>query len=454
MARQRILVDIKLLGGLADLRHHGARRCVLLQSRSASQDTIVEVNDVLSPVDGASRRRSFYITYAVFSEYLREHAARSRRRIRRPTSPLRWICRGQGPVGRRGRSRSRRPRSSHQLHPDRRSTIPQVTVVDDDAACLRRPGEYDLVVSLIESLTMRVELPHPLELPVDHRIVRAFADRLDQQRLLVVYDCSALAGRFGSAIPPDGGVGADPRLHVHEARAYLRVMFAAGLGDAEPDPGAVGHGVQLRARPPHGAPLARRHIGRSDEAARRRLTLPTRPASAYHYLYALALILIVFIVAFLLGPPPAGRRLVVAVLPRRRLHAARTRRSSSSRSCGIRRSVGRVAGDRRRARHAFRRNASIVSIRSVAPHYIAAVLVGSHARRPGPSEPVALDSRMAESIFLHDPDVTFPDPVRPASVRLGDQTLDLAGAGTADLLGDGRRPRRVYCRCETGFDFC
>jgi SAM-dependent methyltransferase len=117
-------------------------------------------------------------------------------------------------------------------HPDQPYSDPRVTLINDDARHYLRTStkKYDLVVfALIDSLTMQssfsgVRLESYMFTTESFRAVR---DHLEPNGLLVVYNyfrerwlVDRLANEAALAF------GAEPRVHVHEARAYLGVMLA------------------------------------------------------------------------------------------------------------------------------------------------------------------------------------------------------------------------------------
>ena len=123
-------------------------------------------------------------------------------------------------------------RLGRQLHPDRPYHDPRVTVINDDARHFLRTtnNKYDLVVfALIDSLTMQssfsgVRLESYMFTQESFRAVR---DRLRPNGLLVVYNYFRerwLVDRLANIAA--AAFGAEPRVHVHEARAYLGVMLA------------------------------------------------------------------------------------------------------------------------------------------------------------------------------------------------------------------------------------
>jgi SAM-dependent methyltransferase len=119
-----------------------------------------------------------------------------------------------------------------ERHPDRPYSDPRVTLVNDDARHFLRTSthKYDLVVfALIDSLTMQssfsgVRLESYMFTEESFRAVR---DHLKPDGLLVVYNyfrerwlVDRLANTAAAAFEHE------PRVHVHEARAYLGVLMA------------------------------------------------------------------------------------------------------------------------------------------------------------------------------------------------------------------------------------
>jgi hypothetical protein len=123
-------------------------------------------------------------------------------------------------------------RLGREFHPDKPYWDPRVTVVTDDARHFLRTTErkYDLVVfALIDSLTMQssfsgVRLESYMFTEESFRAVR---ERLSPNGLLVVYNYFRepwLVDRLANISA--AAFGQEPRVHVHEARAYLGVMMA------------------------------------------------------------------------------------------------------------------------------------------------------------------------------------------------------------------------------------
>ena len=132
------------------------------------------------------------------------------------------------------RSRSIRSSSASaaQYHPDHPYSDPRVTVITDDARHFLRTTtkKYDLVVfALIDSLTMQssfsgVRLESYMFTEESFRAVRG---RLAPDGLLVVYNYFReqwLVDRLANIAAQ--AFGQEPRVHVHEARAYLGVLMA------------------------------------------------------------------------------------------------------------------------------------------------------------------------------------------------------------------------------------
>ncbi len=153
-------------------------------------------------------------------------------------------------------------RLGRQYHPDRPYSDPRVTVVTDDARHFLRTTtkKYDLVVfALIDSLTMQssfsgVRLESYMFTEESFRAVR---ERLAPDGLLVVYNYFRerwLVDRLANIAA--NAFGQDPRVHVHEARAYLGVLMAGprlatlDVGSGHPRPR---DGVRTVACPEPGA---------------------------------------------------------------------------------------------------------------------------------------------------------------------------------------------------------
>ena len=198
-------------------------------------------------------------------------------------------------------------RLGRALHPERPFSDPRVTVINDDARHFLRTTErqYDLVVfALIDSLTLQssfsgVRLESYMFTEESFRAVR---ERLKPDGLLVIYNYFRepwLVDRLANTAA--AAFGAEPRVHVHAARAYLGIIMAGPrLASLEVDP--VVPDRVLAYGQSHAPSPARRH---TRDAA-------VEPASddwpflylrdrhvPRHYLVALALVLLVSVGAVL-----------------------------------------------------------------------------------------------------------------------------------------------------------
>ena len=119
-----------------------------------------------------------------------------------------------------------------EYHPDRPYSDPRVNVIIDDARHFLRTTtkKYDLVVfALIDSLTLQssfsgVRLESYM---FTEEAFQAVRDRLAPNGLLVVYNYFRepwLVDRLANISA--AAFGQEPRVHVHEARAYLGVLMA------------------------------------------------------------------------------------------------------------------------------------------------------------------------------------------------------------------------------------
>ena len=123
-------------------------------------------------------------------------------------------------------------RLGRELHPDRPFSDPRVTVINDDARHYLRTTTktYDLVVfALIDSLTLQsgfsgVRLESYMFTREAFNDVR---DRLTDNGMLAVYNYfreAWLVDRLANSAA--AAFGAEPYVHVHEARSFLGVMLA------------------------------------------------------------------------------------------------------------------------------------------------------------------------------------------------------------------------------------
>jgi SAM-dependent methyltransferase len=200
-------------------------------------------------------------------------------------------------------------RLGRQLHPDRPFDDPRVTIVNDDARHFlsTTTKRYDLVVfALIDSLTLQssfsgVRLESYMFTEESFRAVR---DRLAPDGLFVVYNYFReqwLVDRLANITA--AAFGAEPRVHVHEARAYLGVILAGPrLATLTTDPEVP---ERVTAYGQSHAPSPARLLDRDESVEPATddwpfLYLRTRHIPQ-HYLLALGLILAVSVVAVLLA---------------------------------------------------------------------------------------------------------------------------------------------------------
>ena len=271
-----------------------------------------------------------------------------------------------------------------------------MTVINDDARHFLRTTtkRYDLVVfALIDSLTMQssfsgVRLESYMFTEESFRAVR---DRLRRTACWSSTTTSASRGwSIGWPTRRLSAFGAEPRVHVHEARAYLGVMLAGPrLATLTADP-VVPDRVTAFGQS-HAPSPARLHHGSGDRAGNRRLAVSLHARTAT----CLA------ITAFRARPDPRAcrrwwcwprcgdrmGRLVVGVLPaRRRVHAARDEVDHP-----VRAAVGldlgcRLAGHRRGADDGAHRELDRARARdhaSLAGGRSAAGAAGAELRHPG-----------------------------------------------------------------------
>ncbi len=193
-------------------------------------DTVVEVNNIfhqsMAPVD---QKEYFYQwPYAVFGDIFEEVLILGAGSGTDVAAALKHGARRVDAVeidpmiSRLGRER----------HPDRPYSDPRVTIVNDDARHFLRTTarQYDLVVfALIDSLTLQssfsgVRLESYMFTEESFRAVR---ERLKPDGLLVIYNYFRerwLVDRLANTAA--AAFGEEPRVHVHEARAYLGVLLA------------------------------------------------------------------------------------------------------------------------------------------------------------------------------------------------------------------------------------
>jgi SAM-dependent methyltransferase len=196
-------------------------------------------------------------------------------------------------------------RLGRQFHPDRPYGDPRVHVVTDDARHFLRttPKKYDLVVfALIDSLTLQssftsVRLESYMFTEESFRAVR---DRLKPNGVLVVYNYFRerwLVDRLANTAAV--AFGSEPRVHVHEEHGFLGVlMVGPGLGKVAawppvPDRVAAYNHPDVESR---GVALARDAavVPATDDWPFLYMRGPHVPR---HYLWALALVMAVSLVA-------------------------------------------------------------------------------------------------------------------------------------------------------------
>jgi SAM-dependent methyltransferase len=123
-------------------------------------------------------------------------------------------------------------RLGRSFHPDHPYSNPRVTLINDDARHFLRTTDrkYDMVVfALIDSLTLQssfsgVRLESYMFTEESFRAVR---DRLAPDGVVVIYNYFRerwLVDRLANTVA--AAFGSEPRVHVHEARAYLGVLLA------------------------------------------------------------------------------------------------------------------------------------------------------------------------------------------------------------------------------------
>jgi SAM-dependent methyltransferase len=198
-------------------------------------------------------------------------------------------------------------RLGRALHPDRPFTDPRVTLINDDARHFLRTTTrtYDLVVfALIDSLTLQssfsgVRLESYMFTEESFRAVR---ERLAPDGLLVVYNYFRepwLVDRLANTAAV--AFEREPRVHVHEARAYLGIILAGPRLDALAADPIVPERV-LAYGQSHAPSPARTHL--RDESVEPAtddwpfLYLRDRHVPQ-HYIVALSLVLLVSVVAVL-----------------------------------------------------------------------------------------------------------------------------------------------------------
>ncbi len=230
-----ILFNLALLAGSLALVHVMARGAIWspyykITVSQQGPDTVVEVNNIfhqsMAPVE---QKEYFYQwPYSVFGDTFQDVLILGAGSGTDVAAALRHGVRHVDAVEidpaiiRLGRAH----------HPDHPYSDPRVTVINDDARHFLRTTRkhYDLVVfALIDSLTMQssfsgVRLESYMFTVESFRAVR---DRLKPDGVLVVYNYFRerwLVDRLANTAAV--AFGAEPRVHVHEARAFLGVLMA------------------------------------------------------------------------------------------------------------------------------------------------------------------------------------------------------------------------------------
>jgi predicted membrane-bound spermidine synthase len=230
-----VAVNLVLLAGSLVMVHVMARGAIwspyykITVSQEGS-DTVVEVNNIfhqsMAPVE---QKEYFYQwPYSVFGDTFQEVLILGAGSGTDVAAALRHGVRHVDAVEidpaiiRLGRAH----------HPDHPYSDPRVTVINDDARhyLATTTKRYDLVVfALIDSLTMQssfsgVRLESYMFTEESFRAVR---NRLTPDGVLVVYNYFRerwLVDRLANIAA--AAFGAEPRVHVHEARAFLGVLMA------------------------------------------------------------------------------------------------------------------------------------------------------------------------------------------------------------------------------------
>ena len=229
------IVNLVLLAGTVVVVHAMARGALWspyykITVGQEGTDTVVEVNNIfhqsMAPVD---RKEYFYQwPYTVFGATFEDVLILGAGSGTDVAAALKHGAKRVDAV----EIDPRISRLGRERHPDRPYSDPRVTVVNDDARHFLRTTErkYDLVVfALIDSLTLQssfagVRLESYMFTEESFRAVR---DRLKPDGLLVIYNYFRerwLVDRLANTAA--AAFGEEPRVHVHEARAYLGVLMA------------------------------------------------------------------------------------------------------------------------------------------------------------------------------------------------------------------------------------
>ena len=230
-----VAANIVLLCGSVAVAHMMARQAIWspyykLTVRQDGADTVIEVNNIfhqsMAPV--AQKEYFYQWPYAVFGDTFEDVLVLG---AGSGTDVAAALAHGAGHVD----AVEIDPaivRLGRMQHPDRPYSDRRVTVVNDDARHFLRTTDrkYDLVVfALIDSLTLQssfsdVRLESYMFTEESFRAVR---DRLKPDGVLVVYNYFRerwLVDRLANTAA--AAFGQPPRVHVHEASAYLGVLLA------------------------------------------------------------------------------------------------------------------------------------------------------------------------------------------------------------------------------------
>jgi len=192
-----------------------------------------------------------------------------------------------------------------QHHPDRPYSDPRVTLICDDARHFLRTTtkRYDLVVfALIDSLTLQSSFSSVrLESYMfTEESLRAVRDHLAPRGVMALYNYFRekwLVDRLANTVAL--AFGEEPRVHVHQDRAYLAVMLAGPrlkeLREVPPPPSRfIAYGQPLAPSPAHPLQRDASIVPATDNWPFLYMRAPDLPR---HYLVALASVLIVSAIA-------------------------------------------------------------------------------------------------------------------------------------------------------------
>jgi SAM-dependent methyltransferase len=324
VSRPLIAVNVLLLAGSLVLVHVMARGAIWspyykITVSQEGPDTVVEVNNIfhqsMAPVE---QKEYFYQwPYSVFGDTFNDVLILGAGSGTDVAAALRHGVRHVDAVEidpaiiRLGRAH----------HPDHPYSDPRVTVINDDARHYLRTTtkKYDLVVfALIDSLTMQssfsgVRLESYMFTEESFRAVR---DRLNPDGILVVYNYFReqwLVDRLANIAA--AAFGAEPRVHVHEARAFLGVLMAGPRLAQLTSPPHVPDQVTAfnQSHAPSPARLHQRDPGVEPATDDWPFLYLHNRHIPQHYVVALAVVLVVSVVSVLLtltaiGAPHAGAR--------------------------------------------------------------------------------------------------------------------------------------------------